>query len=221
MLWRCWLGGRKGIRPVKKWWGAGVVICLQRGADLHTAQLMPLPLTVSCFSKIQIGCTFLVPAHPGNPGQWLLNRFDFLFFFWQSYSACHWLIVMIQLRTDNVPHACTDHYYSMHHESVCTVSQHQTVLVLLHSTHGHSHSKLWRQLQCSCSLHAVSLSLGPFSCGHHPMSQRSFKSTSFKLPQSISCRQGSTSLSFSALTLLVGRQEGHPACKKLSGGVLA
>jgi len=26
---------------------------------------------------------------------------------------------------------------------------------------------------------------------------------------------------FSALTLLVGRQEGHPACKKLSGGVLA
>ena len=117
----------------------------------------------------------------------------FFVFFWQSYSACHWLIVMIQWRTDNVPYACTDHYYSMHHESVCTVSQHQTVLVLLHSTHGHSHSKLWRQLQCSCSPHAVSLSLGPFSCGHHPMSQRSFKSTSFKLPQSISCRQGSTS----------------------------
>jgi len=43
-----------------------VVICLERGADLHTAQLMPLPLTVSCFSKIQIGFTFLVPAHPGR-----------------------------------------------------------------------------------------------------------------------------------------------------------
>ena len=40
-------------------WGAGVVICLERGADLHTVQLMPLPLTVSCFSKIQIGFTFL------------------------------------------------------------------------------------------------------------------------------------------------------------------
>jgi len=51
-----------------EWWGAGVVICLERGADLHTAQLMPLPLTVSCFSKIQIGFTFLVPAHPGSPG---------------------------------------------------------------------------------------------------------------------------------------------------------
>jgi len=37
-----------------EWWGAGMVICLERGADLHTAQVMPLPLTVSCFSKIQI-----------------------------------------------------------------------------------------------------------------------------------------------------------------------
>ena len=33
------------------------------------AQLMPLPLTVSCFSEIQIGLTFLVPAHPGSPGK--------------------------------------------------------------------------------------------------------------------------------------------------------
>ena len=46
-----------------------MVICLERGADLHMGQLMPLPLTVSCFSKIHIGFTFLVPAHPGSPGQ--------------------------------------------------------------------------------------------------------------------------------------------------------
>ena len=46
-----------------------MVICLEQGADLHMAQLMPLPLTVSCFSEIQIGSTFLVPAHPGSPGQ--------------------------------------------------------------------------------------------------------------------------------------------------------
>ena len=46
-----------------------MVICLKRGADLHMAPLMPLPLTVSCFSKIQTGITFLVPAHPGSPGQ--------------------------------------------------------------------------------------------------------------------------------------------------------
>ena len=50
-----------------------MVICLERGADLHTAWLMPLPLTVSCFSKIQIGFTFLVPAHLGSPGKGPLN----------------------------------------------------------------------------------------------------------------------------------------------------
>jgi len=50
-----------------EWWGTGMVICLQRGADLHTAQLMPLPLTVSCSSKIQTGFIFLVPAYPGCP----------------------------------------------------------------------------------------------------------------------------------------------------------
>ena len=53
-----------------------MVVCLERGADLHMAQLMPLPLTVSCSSKFQIGFTFLVPAYPGCPGKeavkWLL-----------------------------------------------------------------------------------------------------------------------------------------------------
>ena len=50
-----------------------MVICLEQGADLHMAQIMPLPLTVSCFSKIQIGFTFLVPAHPGSPRKGPLN----------------------------------------------------------------------------------------------------------------------------------------------------
>ena len=43
-----------------------MVIGLELGAELHTAQLMPLPLTVSCFSEIQIGFAFLVPAHPST-----------------------------------------------------------------------------------------------------------------------------------------------------------
>ena len=51
-----------------------MVICLERDADLHMAQLMPLPLTVSCFSKIQIGFTFLVPAHPDSPGKRAVKR---------------------------------------------------------------------------------------------------------------------------------------------------
>ena len=54
--------------------GAGMVICLERCADLHMAQLMPLPLNVSCSNKIQIGFTFLVPAHLGSPGQRAVKR---------------------------------------------------------------------------------------------------------------------------------------------------
>jgi len=61
--------GRASGLQRTEWWVAGVVICQERGADLHMAQLIPLPLTVSCFSKIQIGFTFLVPAHPGSPGK--------------------------------------------------------------------------------------------------------------------------------------------------------
>ena len=51
-----------------------MVICLERGAYLHMAQLMPLPLTVSCFSKIQISCTFLVLGHRGSPGKKAVKR---------------------------------------------------------------------------------------------------------------------------------------------------
>ena len=93
-----------------------MVICLEQGADLHMVQLMPLPLlTVSCFSKIQVGFTFLVPAHPSSPGQRAVKR------------VC-----------------------------VCVC-------------------------MCACVLWAI--------------------------------------CAFNALMLLFGRQEGHPACKKLSGGV--
>ena len=51
-----------------------MVICLKRGADLHTAQRMPLPLTVSCFSKIQVGFASLVPVYPGSPGKKAVKR---------------------------------------------------------------------------------------------------------------------------------------------------
>jgi len=64
-----WAAGRASILQKKlSGRGAGVVICLERGAYLHMAHLMPLPLTVSCFfSKIQIGFTVPVAAHPGSP----------------------------------------------------------------------------------------------------------------------------------------------------------
>jgi len=53
----CWCGYLSGAR-----------------CRLAYAQLMPLPLTVSCSSKIQIGFTLLVPAHPGRPGQRAVKR---------------------------------------------------------------------------------------------------------------------------------------------------
>ena len=53
----CVLTIKKTVNKTE-WWGAGVVFCV--------AQLMPLPLTVSCFSKIQTGFTCLVPAHLGR-----------------------------------------------------------------------------------------------------------------------------------------------------------
>ena len=70
------LVGRQEGHPAckKQWWGTGMVICLELDADLHMAQLMPLPLTDSCFIKIQIGFTFLVPAHPGSPGKRAVKR---------------------------------------------------------------------------------------------------------------------------------------------------
>jgi len=70
------VGRQEGHPACKKteWWVSGVVICLELGADLHMAQLMPLPLTVSCFSEMQIGFTFLVPADLGSPGKRAVKR---------------------------------------------------------------------------------------------------------------------------------------------------
>jgi len=66
------VGRQEGHLACKKL--SGGVICLERGTDLHMAQLMPLPLTFSCFSKIQIGFTFLVLADPGSPAQRAVKR---------------------------------------------------------------------------------------------------------------------------------------------------
>jgi len=65
-----------------------MVICLERSAGLHMAKLMPLPFTISCFSKIQIGFTFLVPAHPGSPGQVAVKRVCVCVFVCACVRAC-------------------------------------------------------------------------------------------------------------------------------------
>ena len=70
------LVGRQDGHPACKKLSGGVQAWLSVWSEVQTwpmAQLMPLPLTVSCFSKIQIGFTFLVPAHLGSPGKGPLN----------------------------------------------------------------------------------------------------------------------------------------------------
>ena len=71
-------------------------VCLERGADLHVAQLMPLPVTVSCFSKIQIGFTFLVPAHLGSPGKRPLNGCVYIYIL--STKILHFKFSMYTMR---------------------------------------------------------------------------------------------------------------------------
>ena len=85
-----WAAERASGLQKTEWWGAGVVFCLERDADLHTAQLMPLPLTVSCFSKIQTGFTFLVPAHMGNPGK---RAVKWVCVFYGLYKYTHLLLI--------------------------------------------------------------------------------------------------------------------------------
>jgi len=65
------LVGRQEGHPACKKLSSGVLAWLSvwSAVQMHMAQLMPLPLTVSCFSEIQIGFTFLVLAHPGSPGK--------------------------------------------------------------------------------------------------------------------------------------------------------
>ena len=74
-----------------------MVICLERGADLHTAQLMPLPLTVFCFSNIQIGFTSLVPAHLGGPRKRAVKR------------VCVYIYLCLQCYVSTVLHRCSRH----------------------------------------------------------------------------------------------------------------
>ena len=90
------VGRQEGHPACKKlsggcWHGYLLVICLERGADLYIAQLMPRPLAVSCFSKIQIGFTFLVPAHPGSPGKKAIKR------------VCVFAHKIYKMITDNIP----------------------------------------------------------------------------------------------------------------------
>jgi len=93
---------------------AWLSVCLERGADLHMAQLMPLPLTVSCFNKIQIGFIFLVPAHPGSPGK--------------KAVKCVHLNLLTCSRTDKQTHIHTDGH--SHHSTLLSYRRQEWSIVM-------------------------------------------------------------------------------------------
>ena len=90
VLWRCCLGGRKGIWPVKnmEWSGAGMVICLERGAnDLHMVQLMPLTPHYLLLQQNPEWFILLVLAYPGCPGKKAVKRLCVCVSRWQLDCA--------------------------------------------------------------------------------------------------------------------------------------
>ena len=78
-----WYPACKKLRVV----GAGMVICLEQGADLQVAQLMPLSLTVSCFSKIQIVLPFWYQLTRVVPEKGPLNGCVYNFWFVVRHSG--------------------------------------------------------------------------------------------------------------------------------------
>jgi len=87
-----------------------VAIYLELNADLHVAQLMPLPLTVCCFSKIQVGFTFLIPAHPCSPGQRDVIRDTFVYI---TYSNVEVVLFKTKVSTLGISDNCLSKYITV------------------------------------------------------------------------------------------------------------
>ena len=139
------VGWQVGHLACKKteWWGAGMVICLERGADLHVAQLMRLPLNVSCFIEIQIGFTFLVPAHPGCPGKRAVK--------WVYVCVCWHEVAGVDVDRCR---RCSHHRYDLRlwrlrwSEPFSVGRELQRMHWALDGRHQHEHSALLRRCLC-------------------------------------------------------------------------
>ena len=115
------------------------------------AQVMPLPLTVSCFSKIQIGFTFLVPAHLGNPGQRVVK--------WVCVCVCDTKLLF--LAESIIPHKSTTYLHSFIIIIIIIITivalQVRAVTSLHHPVHSRQHTSRGLQWdgwnRCSWSSH--------------------------------------------------------------------
>jgi len=168
---------------------------------------MPLPLTLSCFSKIQIGFTFLVPAHLGSLGQRAFKRVC-LCVCVCSYCRvtcikvcfrCFLLTVRlivcwsIQAKCRFYHHSCPPYMQLgvVKKSSLCPATLRYVYLAHFFCTYTHARTHTFN---------------GPFS-GTTQVSRYQKGKTNLDFTEA-------RDSAFSALTLLVGRQEGHPVCKK-------
>jgi len=211
VLWHCWLGVRKSIRPIENSVMAySMVNCLECGAnDLHMVQLMPLPPIISCFSKIQNGQRFwcrltqvVLKKRPLNvrvcvcvcarvcacvKHTFAFSVFTLLVGWQEGHLACKILSggVLAWLSVWGKVEICIWPIWCHCHSLTLASLKSRLVLVLAHSGNPRQIPEGHKTALWVCVCVCV--------CVKH---------TSIHY-----------SIAFSALTLLVGRQEGHPAVK--------
>jgi len=124
------LVGRQEGHLACKTLSGGVLAWLSVWSEVQTcmAQLMPLPLTVSCFTKIQIGFTFLVPAHPGSPGQ----------------RTIKWVCVCVCVCTVYICIKCT---YNVHFHIIKSYRDQKTTSLNALQSHLTRQLPRWRRLR--------------------------------------------------------------------------
>jgi len=152
-----------------------MVVCLERGADLHMVQLMPLPLIVSCFSKIQLGFTFLVPAHPGSPGKRTVKRVCPCVCVCVYGSACTYIQgghLVVDMDDSVVHDACLVGVLATHRTRLATSETLERLQAVLsrratpQQTHSRSEALLpQNSIQSLCCQHLRLLNLGQKSTG--------------------------------------------------------
>jgi len=140
--WRCWLGGKKSIRPVNiDWWGAGVVICLDRGAYGPADDTASQNAIISCRQPHQ---------HPHHSVFFTTGRMRFLPLKQQRQStecklSCRRTITLPLLAV-NTAYLCTECHTNW--EFLKQISEKWVLLCCLLSTVIHSQSQLARPLCC-------------------------------------------------------------------------
>ena len=199
-----WAAGRASSLSKTEWWSADMVICLERGADLHMAQLMPLPITVSCFSKIRFGFAFWYRLTRVVPDKGPLNGCVCVCKMEHHNQKTSDTMMSICLRSFfNVLISCSGSRWMPTQQPFTNifVALTTTQWQLIFRRVASSKSNSMDTMRHCCSFHWDYGPLTVTACNSTPVPARLNTDRKWYL------------YAFSALTLLVGGQEEHPACK--------